>query len=317
MRTDVEAIRAPSPTPRTSTCGAARVREAVTATRWARVHTAVASSRGRQHAVNEDEHSPLDGNAGLFVVADGVGSGALASCVSRELVAHVHAMLGHGRVGADAVRTAILEADREIARSIARRTSAPGAATVALCVAINARRSQWLVAWVGDCRVYRLPASRGDGTELLTVDDTYRHLNERSPSGACPDDPARMVGNGAVDAPNVRQVGLSAGEMLVLCSDGVHRHAAASDIARVLRASAPLGERCARLVEFARERGSSDDATVLVVQPSIGISARIARGFSLGLIVAFLAAAGAWLATHDAVSRLFAQANVNIPKVQP
>jgi serine/threonine protein phosphatase PrpC len=141
--------------------------------------------------VNEDEHSPLDGNAGLFVVADGVGSGALASCASRELVAHVHAVLGRGRVGAAAVRTAILGADREIARSIARRTSTPGAATVALCVAINARRSQWLVAWVGDCRAYRLRASREDGTELLTVDDTYRQLNERSPSGAGPDDPAR------------------------------------------------------------------------------------------------------------------------------
>jgi serine/threonine protein phosphatase PrpC len=163
--------------------------------------------------------------------------------------------------------------------------------------------------------VYRLRTSRGGGTELLTVDDTYRHLNERSPSGGCPDDPARMVGNGAVDAPNVRKVELSAGEMLVLCSDGIHRHAAAGDIARVLRASAPLGERCARLVEFARKRGSSDDATVLVVQPSSG-SARIARGISLGLVIALLAA-GAWLATHDTVSRLFTQANVNVPKVQP
>jgi protein phosphatase len=317
MKTNVEETCVAPPASLSSACGAALVREAVTATRWARVHTAVASSRGRRHAVNEDEHSPLDGNARLFVVADGVGSGALASCVSRELVAHVHAVLGHGRVGADAVRTAILEADRAIARSIARRTSTPGAATVALCVAINARRSQWLVAWVGDCRVYRLRASCGDGTELLTTDDTYRHLNERSPSGACPDDPARMVGNGAVDAPNVRKVELAAGEMLVLCSDGVHRHAAASDIARVLRASAPLGERCARLVEFARERGSSDDATVLVVQPSVGAAAGIARGISFGLVVALLAAAGAWLAMHDTVSRLFPQANVNIPKVQP
>jgi hypothetical protein len=102
-----------------------------------------------------------------------------------------------------------------------------------------------------------------------------------------------------------------------LCSDGIHRHAAAGDIARVFRASAPLGERCARLVEFARKRGSSDDATVLVVQPSSDAAARIARGVSLGLVIALLAAAGAWLATHDTVSRLFAQANVNVPKVQP
>ena len=126
-----------------------------------------------------------------------------------------------------------------------------------------------------------------------------------------------MVGNGAVVAPNIRKVELAAGEMLVLCSDGIHRHAVASDIARVLRASVPLGERCARLVEFVRERGSSDDATVLVVQPSIGAAFQIARGISLGLVVALIAAAGAWLAMHDAVSRPFVQPNVNVPKVKP
>jgi protein phosphatase len=260
--------------------------------------------------VNEDEHSPLDGNAGLFVVADGVGSGALASCVSRELVAHVHAVLGHGRVSADTVRTAILEADREIARSVARRASTPGAATVALCVAINARRSQWLVAWVGDCRVYRLRASCGDGTELLTVDDTYRHLNERSPSGACPDDPARMVGNGAVDAPNVRKVKLAAGEMLVLCSDGVHRHAAASDIARVLRAS----RRPARQARLVESPGSEerDDATVLVARCR---SASV-RGSRADLLAHRRFVVSGAASHDDAVSRL-AQANVNVPKVQP
>jgi len=123
MRTNVEAIRVPSPTPtpRTSACGAARVREAVTATRWARVHAAVASSRGRQHAVNEDQHSPLDGNAGLFVVADGVGSGALASCASRELVAHVHAVLGRLSVDADGHQLQLIavQAKRAVVRAVA------------------------------------------------------------------------------------------------------------------------------------------------------------------------------------------------------
>ena len=46
------------------------VREAGFATRWNRLVTAVASSRGRQHAVNEDCHSALDGASPLFVVAE-------------------------------------------------------------------------------------------------------------------------------------------------------------------------------------------------------------------------------------------------------
>ncbi len=111
---------------------AAFVREAVFATRDTRLHAAVASSRGQRHAVNEDGHTTLDGCAPLFVVADGVSAGAMAARASGDLVAHLHAALGSGDVDADAVRRAVLDADRAIAHSIARRTDAPGAATLAL-----------------------------------------------------------------------------------------------------------------------------------------------------------------------------------------
>jgi protein phosphatase len=113
--------------------------------------------------------------------------------------------------------------------------------------------------------VYRIGAVPGAPAQLLTVDDTYRTLRETPPPGGSAEDPARMVGNGAVLAPNVEQVALGRGEMLVLCSDGVHKHLDAGDLARVLRAPAPLERRCWRLLALARARGSSDDATVLVV----------------------------------------------------
>src|SRR5437879_1075020 len=82
-----------------------------------------------------------------------------------------------------------------------------------LGAAPGSRLSRWLVAWVGDCRVYRVGAADHEAAELLTRDDTYRHLDEASPPGGSPDDPARMIGNGAVDAPNVRQVDLRGGEI--------------------------------------------------------------------------------------------------------
>jgi serine/threonine protein phosphatase PrpC len=282
------------------------VRAAVFATRWARLDAAVASSRGRQHAVNEDWHSPLDGTVPLFVVADGVSSGAMASCASRELVSRLHAALDRGHVDAAAVRSAVLDADREIRRSIASRTDAPGAATVALCAGTGASLSQWLVAWVGDCRVYRVGAGSDATAELLTRDDSYRHLNEASPPGGSPDDPARMVGNGAVDAPNVRRVDLGGDEMLVLCSDGLHRHAGPRDIGRLLRGSIPLARRCVRLIEFARARGSSDDATVLVVHRAQRRRVRLARLISVIALIALVAGAFAWFAADRAVASPFA-----------
>ena len=239
---------------------------AVRTTPWVRLEAAAASARGKRREVNEDCYSALEGPASVFVVADGVGGGAMAARASRELVSRLHAALDGRRIDALAVRNALLAADREVGRSIASHTDASGAATVALAAGRGRMLSRWLVAWVGDCRVYRLGVGPDQPAELLTVDDTYWHLSETPPPGGSRDDPARMVGNGAVSRPNVDEVSLRGGEMLVLCSDGVHKYIEPLDLSRVLRQSAPLVRRCSRLVALARARGSSDDATVLVVQ---------------------------------------------------
>jgi protein phosphatase len=296
--------------------GSAFVREAVFATGEIRLDTAVASSRGKSHAVNEDWHSALGGTSPLFVVADGVSSGAMASSASRGLVSRLHETLERGRIDADAMRSAVLDADREVGRSIASLTNASGAATVALCAGTGTSLSRWLVAWVGDCRVYRVSAQDGAPAQLLTLDDTYRHLNEQPPPGGSLDDPARMVGNGAVDVPNVRDVDLGRDEMLLLCSDGVHKHAGPHDIARLLRGPSPLAARCLRLIEFARTSGSNDDATVLVVHRAERARARLARLVLIGALIA-LAAATLLLLAADWVSAQRLPATATHVKVQP
>jgi len=246
------------------------------ATRSARLDLGAASARGTHHAINEDSHSGLDGCTPVYVVADGVGGGAMASRASRELVGRVHRALDSGPFDDVAVREALLDADREVARSIARHTDQRGAATVALCAGVDADLARWLIAWVGDCRVYRIDADTDSDAEALTRDDTYRHLAELPPPGGSPDDPARMIGNGAVAVPNLRYVALDDGQMLALCSDGVHKHATAGDIGRLLRdGRIPLARRCINLVALARVRGSTDDATVLVVHRNAGARAAV------------------------------------------
>jgi protein phosphatase len=300
------AVARPVPAP------AALTREVEYRATFLHLTAAVASAQGAGHAVNEDCHSDLDGEHAVFVVADGVGGGVLASTASRELVAHLHAMLAHPPLDAAGVRGALLDADRRIAQRIAQHSAGLGAATVALCLRAGTSMTRWLVAWVGDCRVYRLGAA-ADDAEALTVDDTYRHLAEAPPAGGSPDDPARMIGNGAVDAPNVREVDLRAGELLLLCSDGVHRHVTAREIARVLRAAAPLAQRCARLVELARLRGSRDDATALVVQRRAPRAARRAGRVAAGVVAAFAAAAALWLATDRSAAERALPQTTSLP----
>jgi protein phosphatase len=258
---------------RAAVAPALEVRESVHTTLFGRILSAVASSCGSVHAVNEDAHSAIDRSGTLYIVADGVGGGALAAMASRRLVAHLHAALEVDGIGVDTVSQAILDADRAIADSIAQVTDSPGAATVALCSPVNLMASKWLVAWVGDCRVYHAAAD-GRPLRVLTTDDTFEHLGETPPPGSTPDDPARMVGNGAVVRANVALADVAQGDLLVACSDGVHKHVRPDEWRRVLAGAAGLAQRCEQLIDVARANGSVDDATVLLVQRA-GLGARL------------------------------------------
>jgi serine/threonine protein phosphatase PrpC len=59
--------------------------------------------------------------------------------------------------------------------------------------------------------------------------------------------------------------GLGRDDLLLLCSDGVHKHLDSRDWAGVLGAPASLAQRGQALVALARKRGSVDDATVLLL----------------------------------------------------
>jgi hypothetical protein len=106
--------------------------------------------------------------------------------------------------------------------------------------------------------------------------------------------------------------------MLLLCSDGVHKHAAPRDIARLLRGQTPLAGRCLRLIEFARTSGSKDDATVLVVHRAERAGARIARLLLLGALIALVAGALLWFAADMGVARQLPAATLSdAAMVQP
>jgi serine/threonine protein phosphatase PrpC len=77
-----------------------------------------------------------------------------------------------------------------------------------------------------------------------------------------------MVGNGATTGANVVIDSLGQGELLALCSDGVHKHLDDAEWCGVLAAPLPLERRGESLVALARAHGSVDDATVLLLHRS-------------------------------------------------
>lgn len=119
---------------------------------------------------------------------------------------------------------------------------------------------------VGDSRLYR---QRDGQLEQLTRDQTmYQQALE---SGAFENLPPRnlllqAVGPSARVTPEVRSLVVHAGDVLMLCSDGLHGSVPHGEIEAIMGAAtaATLDQACARLIALAKEYGGRDNITVLM-----------------------------------------------------
>lgn len=229
-----------------------------------------ASEPGAGHRRNEDccSHAPSAERPAFCGVADGVGGGAHGEIASSVLLRHcAHASREIYRDPAKLSQW-VTGADGEVRDAIARRTDQPGAATLAAAWFPTQRIAH--VVNVGDCRVYRLmPRAQRYAIERLTVDQTYANLSQTPPPAGRPEDPARMVGAGAVGDPPVLKTQLRERDVLLLCSDGVHKFVPDEQIAQVVSAGFTEGRSleaiCGALVRAAKANGSRDDASALLV----------------------------------------------------
>ncbi|MFM8332601.1 MAG: PP2C family protein-serine/threonine phosphatase [Candidatus Methylumidiphilus sp.] len=235
------------------------------------LEAAYASATGLHHVINEDccAHWPSADAPVFCAVADGVGGGAHGNVASQALVAHC-AQAGR-EVYADRQRLAdwLRQGDAVVREAIARRGNRPGAST--LVAAWFLSESCAHVTNIGDCRAYRLSRKLWGGwrIEQITLDQTYANLDRSPPPGGSPDDPACMAGVGAVGPTKVLPVRLAAGELLLLCSDGLHKFVDDQSLASLcgeeLGKGAGLAAVCQVLVATAKAQGSHDDVSALLV----------------------------------------------------
>lgn len=66
--------------------------------------------------------------------------------------------------------------------------------------------------------------------------------------------------------PEVTKIELSIGDAIVLCSDGLTDALAISDIGRALEGTASADQSCQQLLGVAKQRGLTDDATIVVAR---------------------------------------------------
>ena len=218
-------------------------------------------------------------SAHLLVVADGVGSGGggeLASGTAVETLAeHIGETIGcYYNFDVDREHEFLSQLQDAVQRShqqVRARHASEGRSPATTLTMVALLWPRAYVVHVGDSRAYYLR----DGRLLqLTRDQTaYEELVDQGvikddvkPGGKSP----HMLQNMLVSAigdqvePSIGLVDLQAGDVLLLCTDGLTRHVPDADIAGVLASGGNAEASCRRLIDLALERGGRDNVTVVV-----------------------------------------------------
>lgn len=241
------------------------------------------SDVGMVRSHNEDCFH-IDPALQIFVVADGMGGhshGEIASRIAVEsILDFVRETADHDKTWpfvydarlqrhSNRLRAAIRIAHDRVLRAIRQDGNLQGMGTTV--VGLLLQGSVAAVAHVGDSRAYRL---RGDRFELLTQDHTW--VNEQVVAGHLSEEQARShplknvvtraLGGDADVVVDVRECDAEAGDLFLLCSDGLTTMLSDAEIRDQLRAEASLDALCSGLVRAANARGGLDNVTVLLAR---------------------------------------------------
>lgn len=232
---------------------------------------------GRIRENNEDKYEffqpenpdTLARKGALYAVADGMGghaAGQIASEIALKTV--VKAYYGDtSPMVEESLRAAIQQANGliyETARAIPERS---GMGTTITVLVVRGREA--FIAQVGDSRCYRL---RGGRIRQVTEDHSWvseqvrlgtmsRQEAEQSPFRNII---TRCLGTSPGVEVDLFSEELQAGDVFLLCSDGLSGEVDEAEIRQAMADSAP-SEAAARLVDTALERGGRDNITVLIL----------------------------------------------------
>jgi PPM family protein phosphatase len=231
--------------------------------------SAAGSHVGKVRANNQDS-----GYAGehLFVVADGMGGhagGDVASALAIQSIAHVDQPYDSVDDAIEALRSALLEANHELAETVFEHPELAGmGTTVSGLVRVGDRLA---LAHIGDSRIYRWR----DGTlTQITKDHTF--VQRLVDSGRITADEAavhprrsvlmRVLGD--VDLTpeiDVEVLDARAGDRWLICSDGLSGYVTEARLSDVL-AEHPDAERAIQaLIDESLDNGAPDNVTAVVV----------------------------------------------------
>lgn len=222
---------------------------------------------GMKRELNEDALLERAGD-GLWAVADGMGGHCAGDVASRAVVDALAGVPPAADLAgfADLAERALSEANGRLRRLAAE--SGDGRTIGSTVVALLARGGHCAFLWAGDSRLYRFRAGK---LEQLTRDHSLLgdmagvfSAGEMSSMGRC-DVITRAVGAHEELRLSRGEDRAQAGDVYLLCSDGLDKELPHADIDALLKGIGPADAAPALMAE-AEARGARDNVTVLVVE---------------------------------------------------
>ena len=232
------------------------------------VHAAGRTDTGRRRQANEDALLVMRKQT-VYAVADGMGGhagGAVASQLAVEAIATAFidgiespCILSNVPPLAAELVQSLAAANESIRRAAARDVRLSDMGTTVVAARFCPERGRLYVGHVGDSRCYRL---REGTLELLTRDHTMAELGV---TGRGAVHLSRAVGPKGVVEADVAVLEPRAGDVYLLCTDGLTKMISDDEIRDVLVAEDTVESAAAMLVARANAEGGRDNVTALVV----------------------------------------------------
>ena len=206
----------------------------------------------------------------LFAVADGVGGadfGEVASHTAIECLMDGFRGSVAGESHSSLLARLIVSANTKVVDA-SHAAHASMATTIVVCAL---RYDRATVAHVGDSRCYLI--RRGQATQLTrdhTVANDQFRLGVLSSAEAERAETrhvlSRSLGTELIVKPDVAEHQVFAGDVLLLCSDGLHGTVNGAEMAALLGPDADLQSAAQRLVKIANERDGGDNISAQIVR---------------------------------------------------
>ncbi len=239
---------------------------------------------GRRRRLNEDQFL-VDASTRLLAVCDGMGGHNAGEVASRIAIESLAAFIERSHkekeitwpygldpalsFNGNRVRTAIQLANKKVYKAADNREEYTGMGTTVVAALVS--DATVTVGSAGDSRCY---VFRDGQLRQLTQDDSWVAAagveGVLSPSELARH-PLRNVITKAIGAKDqididIVEEKLEVGDIVLLCSDGLHAMLTDESIAAMLAAAGTVEELAAKLVDAANEAGGKDNVSVVVAR---------------------------------------------------